>query len=169
MRVKVHVDGLKELDANLALLEKRTAKRTLQKVLLEAAEPMAISMARRAPVDTGALGLSVTATKKAPHDHDIGKDVFRSVVTAGFSRGTAGKAANISRVIADYPFAEVFVGPGRHPQGVQQEFGNIYHGPQPFVRPAWDAKKKTTLALTVRGLRVEIDKAVSRMRRRRAR
>ena len=72
-------------------------------------------------------------------------------------------------------FAEAYMGPGGDgnakapPQGVQQEFGNKNHGPQPFMRPAWDAGKAELLDGIQDDLWAEIDKAAQRAARKTAR
>ena len=56
-------------------------------------------------------------------------------------------------------------GGGAPPQGVQQEFGNENHGPQPFGRPAWDQEKMPTLDRVADALERQIDQATARAQR----
>ncbi len=49
--------------------------------------------------------------------------------------------------------------------GVQQEFGNERHNPQPHARPAWQSEKFATLDRIADGLTEEVKKAAERARR----
>jgi HK97 gp10 family phage protein len=62
----------------------------------------------------------------------------------------------------DKQFAEVFVGPGPLPHSHLQEWGTVFHGPQPFARPAWDQHKDSILEGMKEDLWFEIDKAAKR-------
>lgn len=64
---------------------------------------------------------------------------------------------------------EMHVGPGRHPQGVLQEFGTYKEPAQPFMRPAWEAEKHQAMDTIVKELGVELDKATVRAQRKAAR
>ena len=55
------------------------------------------------------------------------------------------------------------------PQGSLQEFGTKNHGPQPFMRPAWDAGKDQALDDVKTALGAEIEKAAQRAARKQAR
>ena len=61
------------------------------------------------------------------------------------------------------------MGPGRHPQAHLQEFGARHHGPQAFMRPAWDGGKDDLLTGIGDDLWSEIDKAAKRAARKAAR
>ena len=66
----------------------------------------------------------------------------------------------------------MFAGAGAHlfvPQAVMQEFGTEHHGPQPFLRPAWDGGKMRMLSGIKRDLWAEIKRAADRVARKRAR
>ena len=49
--------------------------------------------------------------------------------------------------------------------GIQQEFGNERHNPQPHARPAWQAERFATLDRVVSTLTEEVEKAAERARR----
>ena len=53
--------------------------------------------------------------------------------------------------------------------GIQQEFGNINHGPQSFMRPAWDVAGRGVLTDLSKSMWAEIDKASARAARKAAR
>lgn len=51
---------------------------------------------------------------------------------------------------------------------VPQEFGTVNHGPQPFMRPAWDSNKDGVLKHVGEQLGSEIEKAAARLAKKRA-
>lgn len=68
---------------------------------------------------------------------------------------------------------EMAVGPRGGKGGIsyaaQQEFGNVNHGPQPFMRPAWDATKMNVLITFKEEMWDNIEKALLRQSRKIAR
>lgn len=64
---------------------------------------------------------------------------------------------------------EMYVGPGRHPQAITQEFGTWFHAAHPYARPAWDQTKMAVLDIIITLLGIEIEKAAARARRKAAR
>lgn len=60
---------------------------------------------------------------------------------------------------------EMYVGPGRHPQAITQEFGTWFHSAQPFARPAWLQTHMYALDIIITLLGIEINKAAARARR----
>lgn len=68
---------------------------------------------------------------------------------------------------------EMAVGPRGGKGGVayaaQQEFGNINHGAQPFMRPAWDSTKMNVLVTFKEEMWTNIEKALLRHSRKLAR
>ena len=148
MKVRVSVSGLKELDAALGELTKATARNVLRRVLLKAGEPIA-----------------ETAARLAPDDPATGSGDLKASIAVG-TKLTARQQRLHRRAPKDErAFAEAFVGTS-DPTGVQQEFGNERHGPQAFMRPAWDQEQGAALDVIKDELGGEIDKAVQRMNRR---
>lgn len=143
--VTIKIEGLRELDAALGKLPKAAAKAVLRRVLTEAGEPIARTARGLAPRDEFHLYESI----------DVGTKLSRR--QAGLHKGRGGQA-----------FQEMFVGTN-NPAGVQQEFGNERHGPQPFMRPAWDSKKGETLDYIATALWGEIAKTAARVAKRTAR
>lgn len=143
--VTVKIEGLRELDAALGKLPKATAKAVLRRVLREAGEPIARTARSMAPREEMHLFESI----------DVGTKLSRR--QAGLHKERGGKA-----------FQEMFVGTN-NPAGVQQEFGNSRHGPQPFMRPAFDAKKMEALDIITTLLWGEIEKTAARVAKRAAR
>lgn len=152
IRVSVSkVDGLRELEATLRQFSKATARNTLRRALIKRAEPMAEAM----------RGL-------APDDPRTRKDLKRSI---GIGTKLSKRQARLHRKDNrdDKQFAEIFVGAGKVPHAHLQEFGTEHHGPQPFVRPAWDQHQQAILEGLKDDLWAEIDKASKRYARKLAR
>ena len=131
-KTTVRVEGLREIDEALGKLGKTTGRNVLRRVGIARLEPMAEAMRAKAPVDAGDLKESIAVSTKNPR-----RNRKQSTV-------------------------EVHAGPGRNPQGIQQEFGNQNHGPQPFMRPAWDGGKDELLDGIGADLWAEIEKAAAR-------
>lgn len=147
-KTTVHVEGLKELDAALAELPKATAKNVMRRALRKAAQPIADQAQSMAPVQTGALQISIgVGTKLTRRQSRLHRKMFKD----------------------DKASVEMFVGAGGLAQATQQEFGNENHGPQAFMRPAWDGNKERTLEIIKTDLGDEIMKAAKRLARKAAR
>lgn len=146
--MKVRLEGFADLDKALEEVSKAAGKGALRRSLKKAAEPMAGIANSMAPV--GASG-----------------DYARS-----FAYGTklTKRQAKLHRKMFrdDKASVEGFVGTA-DPAGVQQEFGNEHHGPQPALRPAWDQDATQLLDRLGKELAVEVEKTVMRARRRAAR
>uniref|UniRef100_UPI00404707C9 HK97 gp10 family phage protein n=1 Tax=Yoonia sp. TaxID=2212373 RepID=UPI00404707C9 len=145
--ITVSTSGLAELERNLDRLSKAAGKGVLRRSLKKSAEPMAVLANSLAPVgETGNYSKSFSyGTKLTKRQGGIHRKMFRD-----------DKAA-----------VEGFVGTD-DPAGVQQEFGNQNHGPQPALRPAWDAEAKPTLDRLGRILWDEFEKSVARADRKAA-
>lgn len=148
MRPTIKLEGFRELDAALNEFPKATARNILKRTALAAIQPMAEDMARRAPVQRGG-----------------NEDLTKSIIASD----KLGKRQ--SRQTKKMTTVEVYAGPagaggkGAPPQGVQQEFGNENHGPQPFARPTWDAGHGALLDRTKNGLAEQIEAARQRAAR----
>jgi len=162
----VKIEGLRELERTLATLSKATGRNVLKRALKKGAEPLADDMRAAAPVLTGTLRRSIAASARKPHGHKSpGKQAFADAMRAGADRKAAGAAAREANRANPVSFAEAFAGPGRDPAAIQQEFGNRRHGPQAFVRPAWDSGKDDALDRVVEAITTELGKAVARAER----
>jgi HK97 gp10 family phage protein len=161
MPITVKVDGLAELKANLAELPKATQRRVQQRILLKRAQLIVAAAKAKAPVDQGDLRNSIHATTKRPKGHKT--PAARAFATTRGMGGTAAQARAAAKAAGSAP-VEVFIGPGRHPQATQQEFGNKNHGPQPYMRPAWDENKNAMLDGIAKDMSDEIKKSVARRR-----
>ena len=152
MAAKVTITGLKELEAALSQLPKATGKNVLRRVLRSRAQPIADAASGMAPDDPGTGGNDLRSsisvgTKLSKRQASLHKKMFRD----------------------DRASVEMFVGAGPLPQATQQEFGNVIHGPQPFMRPAWEGGKDAVLEGIKDDLADEIDKAAKRLAKKAAR
>jgi HK97 gp10 family phage protein len=142
--LRVHVEGLAALETALRQLPDATAKNVLRRVGRKRLQPVADRARELVPVHQGdlrdSIGVSTKLTRRqrSRHRKDGPDDV------------------------------EVFAGAGPHPQAHLQEFGTEHHGPQPFMRPAWDTEKDGVLARIKTDLTDEIQKATTRLARRAA-
>jgi HK97 gp10 family phage protein len=137
---KWKVSGFRDMDAALASLPKATRRNVAIRVLTTAAEPMADDMEERAPERTGRTKRSVKVSTK-------------------LSKGERKRSA------ASKSGVNVYVGPGPLVQARMQEFGTEHHGPQAFVRPAWEAGKHKAVEAIADGMAGEIRKALGRRAR----
>lgn len=142
--VTVKVEGLKELERALKELPRATAKNVMKRVLMQAGQPVADKAESMAPVESGALQKAI---------------------------GIGGKLTRRQKASSPKQSAvEVYIGVGRAlPQGHLQEFGTVRHGPQPFLRPAWDGGKMAVLEDIKSLTWAEIEKAAARLARKQAR
>ncbi|MET3925553.1 HK97-gp10 family putative phage morphogenesis protein [Devosia sp. 2618] len=150
MKLTMRVSGLRELDVALGELPKATSRNVGRRVLMKAGQPIADAAARLAP-DDPATG---------------GKDLKSSIVV-GTKLTRRQASSHRKKTKNDKAFSEAFVGT-KDPAAVQQEFGNERHGPQSFMRPAWDQEKGAALDIVKAELGAEISKAAKRLARRAA-
>lgn len=148
MSVTVKLEGFKALDDALAELSKAAGKGVLRRSLKKAAEPMADLARSMAPVGpTGNLRESIAyGTKLTKRQAKLHRKMFRD----------------------DKASVEGFVG-ANDPAAVPQEFGTVDHGPQPFMRPAFDQDAMPLLDRLGKELAVEVEKSVKRARAKAAR
>ncbi len=155
MKTTVRVDGLKDLDAALGELSKGMARGVLRRVGLKALEPVADTARALAPDDPTTSGADLKSS--------IGVGTRLSKRQARLARSAIRKGE------ADKHFVEVYAGAGPLPQAHHQEFGNVNHGAQPYMRPAWDQNKSKVLDTVRNELGDEIEKTARRAARTAAR
>ena len=150
MSATVRLEGFKELEAELAKLERPAARKaSARRALKKAAEPMvgvAQGLAPRGDTLTLAPSISI-GTKLSKRQRGLHRKMFRD----------------------DRAAVEMFVGAGPLSSAHNQEFGNIHHAPQAFMRPAWDQEQGPILDRLKAELWADIRKAVARAERRAAR
>jgi HK97 gp10 family phage protein len=146
MTVTMKLDGFEGFEKNLEQLEKLATRRAVaRRSLIKAAQPMADLAQGMAPVgDTNTLAPSImVGTKLSKRQAALHRKMFRN----------------------DRAAVEVFVGAGPLSSAHTQEFGTAHHGPQPFMRPAWDSDHKALLQRLGEIMAKEIDKAIMRQAR----
>ncbi len=151
--VRVAVEGLREIDAAIGELGKSTGRNVLRRVAVARLEVMAEEARRLAPDDpnTGGNDLRSSIAVSTRLGKRQGRLNRKSKSEVEAHMGPAGPGGNVP------------------PQGIQQEFGNRNHGPQPFVRPAFDAGKDALLEGIGADLWAEIEKAAARQAKKAAR
>lgn len=160
--------GFKDLDTALAQLPKAAAKRTLQRTLAKAAQPIADAAQANAPVDTGELRDSIKVGTRI--SNKIGKAEFAEVMRGGGTHGEAVAAMRSARREANGgSFAVAFVGPEKAKskknaiKRIVLEFGSVKLPPHPYMRPAWDAQKMNALNICKAELAGEIITTAKRL------
>jgi HK97 gp10 family phage protein len=167
MKTVVSISGFRELDLALGQLPKSVAKATLVRVLKKAAEPVAEKARQMAPVRPGSGNLKRSISVSTKLKNAVGKAEFSAALRAGLGVSAARTALrNARRAATGQTFAEIFVGPSTQaPHAHFLEFGTSRHGPQPFMRPAWDAEKDNALRIIRQELGHEIIASAKRIGR----
>lgn len=144
MKVSFKIEGLKELsDALTNEMPKATATNVQKRALKAAGDPMVNDAKRQAPFETGLLKRRINiSTKLSPRQ-----------------KGMHKKESKV----------EMFVGPPSMTRAIVAEFGSVNQSPHPFMRPAWDANKRTAFKNIREILAEEIEKARKRALRKTAR
>jgi hypothetical protein len=149
----IRLEGFAELERTLQQLGREvTQKASLRRAARVAMQPMAEIARALAPDDpaTGAPDLAssiAVSTKLSPRQQRQHRRMFRN----------------------DRAAVEMFMGPGPDPAAWNQEFGNVNHGPQAFMRPAWDQDHLAMLDRLGVAIREDIDRTLARQARRAAR
>lgn len=134
MKVDLRFEGGQKLAATLASLPDRVSLKVQRRALMEAAEPMRAMAQRGAPREPGA------------------PDLADNIVISPLRGGTDS--------FGDARAAGVAIGPAKaFFYGFFQEWGTVHHGPQAFMRPAFDATAQKTLQLLRMALWTEISRA----------
>ena len=165
-REVVTVSGFRELDAALAELPRSFQKGVLTRTLRKAAEPISDAARSMVAVDEGNLKASIAVSPKVKNE--AGRAEFAAAMRGGFGKEAAVQAMRDARRGAGAKYSAVMhVGPtvplGFHGHFV--EFGTVKMAPQPFMRPAWDAKRHEALALIKTEMANELIKAARRVAR----
>lgn len=137
------VEGVSELvEALLEELPKATATNVQKRALQKAAEPIERDAKSMAPHKTGTLQERINInTKLSPRQ---------------------------KRLLSKESKIEIYVGPPSMARGIVAEFGSVKQSPHAFMRPAWDANKKSAFDSLKKDLTDEIEKARVRMARKAA-
>ncbi|PCJ75527.1 MAG: hypothetical protein COA53_06430 [Rhodobacteraceae bacterium] len=156
---RVSVDGLKDLERALQDLSKAAGKGVLRRVGKKALKPVIEAAKENVPVASGELRDSLAVSTKLSKRQ---------------------KALNRRRTADGKSTVEVYAGAGASPQAHLIEFGTASRvvdstgknvgsiAPQPFMRPAWDAKGRGVLKYISNSLGDEIEKTAKRAAKRAA-
>lgn len=171
--ITVKVTGIEGVRDALAELSKGTARGALRRVLLQAGQPMAEAASANAPRDTGELAGSIKVGTKTISR--VGKAEYAEVMGAGGTKAEAREALiGAKRAAGEESFALVFLGPTRAKTKEAsikrwvQEFGSRQQTGHPYMRPAFDAHKYSTLELIKQLIMPEIEKTIARAKKRAA-
>lgn len=149
---KVHILGLRETQQALRKLPDSTAKNILRRILRRRGQPIADKAKSLVRTDEQDLKKSIAVSPKLSKNQ---------------------KRKHRKQHPDD---VEMFVGAGPHPSAIWNEFGTGERHqssgksvgritPQPFMRPAWDAKKRGVLDGIRSDLWSEIKKSAARLAR----
>ena len=150
----VKIEGLREIDKALGELGKSTGRNVMRRVAVKRLEPMAEA-----------------ARRMAPDDPDTNGNDLKNSIAVSTQLGKRQRGLNRRRRSE----VEAHMGPAGTggvappPHGVFQEFGTSKHGPQSFMRPAWDQGQDALLDGVAADLWSEIEKAAQRQARKAAR
>lgn len=144
--MKVEFKGGKELEAALKELEKGAARRTAERALKLAAQPIRDDWESRVPVDQGDLKRAIK----------IGRAI------KSFQRTSRGDVVKTFVGVDENQDARL------HIYAEVQEFGNGTTEAQPAGRPAWESQKMTAFNRLADDLRSEITKTAERAARKAA-
>ena len=144
------LEGVKELDRVLASLPKAAGKQQLKAFLRKAAKPVVKDARANAwKSDTGSYPYDPKSGKKSKIKGKPG-DMARSI-----------KARTMTRTRVP---AAISIGPDQeHWYGLFQERGTAYKAAQPFLRPAWDAHKKSIAANLAKDLSYVLERMAQRL------
>lgn len=138
--LSIKLEGARDLERVLLGLKTATAKRVSRKVMKDVLEPVREKAERLAPTD----------------EHDLEKAISIST-RARKHRAPPGTV-------------EVYMGVEKEQGrvGANQEFGNVNHAAQPFMRPAWNPMRYQVLDDLGGRLMIEVEKSARRAARRAA-
>lgn len=147
MKTSFKFEGGKALEAALAELgSKSTMRRTAERALALAAEPIRDEAIALAPERTGFLKGVIAIGKTGRRNRSRDKDVAETFVGIDGSKG---------RDVFSYASID--------------EFGSKDTAAQPYFRPAFESKKQASVDRLADDLREQIDVSAKRLAKRRAR
>lgn len=145
MKATGKVDGLSELNATLAEMKKGLARGALTRIAVNALKdefvPVASALAPDDPATSGA---------------DLKARIF-----AGAASKFNKRQKRLHKKRDDRAFGEGFAGTA-DPAGVAQEFGTVNHGPQSFMRPAFEKTQQAIFDHVAKNAWPEVEKTAKR-------
>lgn len=160
MTVTMKITGLGEIRLMLKELPTATEKNAVRKALIDAAQPIVLDAANRAPVDQGELRKAMIASTQIVRGQKkyvkkTGKDGVRAFIGPNYSRTSKGKGYAPHAHLVEFG-----TGPRYH-RGTGKYVGQM--PAQPFMRPAFDAGKEKFIADFQVALLKRIEKAMKRL------
>ena len=152
--IVVKVEGLKELREQVLALARRLAPEVVEPVLLRHAQTIAEEARRRAPVQAGPKGGTLRRSIICQSLGRIGNNPAAAMIAVDKKSDPRGRLANYARLV-EYGGGIRVAKQGRYSG---RAFGKMPE--QPFLRPAFDAKKREVMEGIARDLGAEVDKAV---------
>lgn len=166
------LDGLKELEAALTELKTRaTARRTADRALRKAAEPIRDKARELAPDDleTGVnnyLKASIKIGRAGTQERQRGNS--GNLVTTYIGIDGSTLPPKVAKTKTGKGGKAILAGGGVAAYSIFVEMGTNSRPAQPYMRPAWEQTKDAALARLADDLRTEITKTAERAARKRA-
>lgn len=151
MKTAFKVDGLDELNATLSEMSKGLAKGALTRIAVAALKDEFVPVAKSLAPDDPATQ---------------GNDLKASIIAGPASKLNA-RQKKLNKQRDDRSFGEGFAGTA-DPAGIPQEFGTVNHGPQAFMRPAWDQTQKPLIDHVAKAAWPEVERTALRAAKRKA-
>lgn len=166
MKMKAKIDGLRDLDRNLAQFKKATQRNILERTLKKAAEPIKKDAQNMAPFDTGELkdSIGIRIIRSS-----AGKAAFAQAMTEGASRAEAAAAAHAANKVdaGKSLSATVQVGTALY-RAHFAEFGTVKAPAHPFLGPAFRSGQDKVTGIIKEELGRQIEKTAKRLAKRNA-
>lgn len=145
MKTSMRVEGLDSLNATLSEMSKGLAKGALTRIAVNALDEVFVPVAR----------------SLAPDDPTTPDPDLESSVVAGPASKLNTRQKRLNKKRDDRSFGEGFAGTA-DPAGLLQEFGTVNHGPQPWMRPAWQQTQKPLIDHVAKNAWPEVEKTAAR-------
>lgn len=140
------VVGLKTVLANLGSIPDGLPRSAMRTSLRKAAKPVKDGIQIRAP--------RAKKHKTRVRGKQVKKPLFRGILIKSLKMGKRGKNAPVI----------VIVGPrSENYYGIFFEYGSKKHQKAPFVRPAWQANKDSSLRIFSHEIKLRINKHIKKM------
>lgn len=149
--MKFKVDGVDDLNATFAEMSKGLARGALTRIAVNALKDEFVPVAQ----------------SLAPDDPATQGNDLKASIIAGPASKLNSRQKKLNKQRDDRSFGEGFAGTN-DPAGMQQEFGNVNHGPQPFMRPALAQTQGAIIDHVAKNAWPEVEKTAMRAAKRKA-
>ena len=152
--VVVKVEGIKEIREQLLALSKSLSPDVVESIVMRHAQKVAAEARRRAPVQPGPQGGTLRRSIICRKLGRVGDNPAPALVGVDVKTDQRGRLEKYAKLV-EYGGGERVAKQGRY---AGRSFGTM--PAQPFLRPAYDAKKREVMEGIVRDLGAELDKVV---------